>query len=237
MKIVPSLAILAALVGSGSGVPHVRAADEDGVAVAIIYDTSGSMKQTVRNSKGGTSPKYVVANRALASIARQFQAFATNSASGTPRKIYAGLFIFSGDSATEAVKFGPFNATPFEEFAKSFSSPAGDTPLGNSLNVAARAVLNSPLSRKHVLIITDGENTKGPLPSVVMPRLKKQAEEKQSTLSIHFVAFDVAAKVFDSVKKQGATVVAATDEATLNTQLQFILQKKILLEDEEPAKK
>ena len=51
------------------------------------------------------------------------------------------------------------------------------------------------------------------------------------------VAFDVAAKAFDLVKKQGATVVAATDEATLNTQLQFILQKKILLEDEEPAKK
>jgi uncharacterized glyoxalase superfamily protein PhnB len=70
-----------------------------------------------------------------------------------------------------------------------------------------------------------------------MPRLKKQAEEKQSTLSVHFVAFDVAAKAFDSVKKQGATVVAAADEGTLNIQLQFILQKKILLEDEEPAKK
>jgi uncharacterized glyoxalase superfamily protein PhnB len=237
MKIVPSLAILAALVASGPGVPHVRAADEDGVAVAIIYDTSGSMKQAVRNAKGGTSPKYVIANRALASIARQIQAFATNSASGTPRKIYAGLFIFNGDSATEAVKFGPFNPGPFEEFAKSFSSPGGNTPLGNSLNVAARAVMNSPLSRKHVLIITDGENTTGPPPSAVMPRLKKQAEEKQSTLSVHFVAFDVAAKAFDSVKKQGATVVAANDEATLFTQLQFILQKKILLEDEEPAKK
>jgi hypothetical protein len=237
MKIVPSLAILAVLNAWGLVVPHSRAADEDGVAVAIIYDTSGSMKQTVRNAKGGTSPKFVIANRALASIAKQIQAFATNSASSTPRKIHAGLFIFSGDSATEAVGFGPFNAAPFEEFAKTFSSPGGDTPLGNSLTVAARAVLNSPLSRKHVLIITDGENTKGPPPSLVMPRLKKQAEEKHSTLSVHFVAFDVSAKAFDSVKKQGATVVAATDEATLNTQLQFILQKKILLEDEEPAKK
>ena len=50
-------------------------------------------------------------------------------------------------------------------------------------------------------------------------------------------AFDVDAKVFDPVKKLGATVVGAADETQLNNQLQFILQKKILLEEEEPAKK
>jgi hypothetical protein len=237
MKIVSSLAILAALIALGPVSLRVRAADEDGVAVAILYDTSGSMKQPVRDAKGGSSPKYVIANRALISIAHQIQGFATNSATGSARNIQAGLFIFNGDSATEAVHFGPFNPAPFEEFAKSFSTPGGNTPLGNSLNVAARAVLGSSLSRKHVLVITDGENTAGPPPALVMPRLKKQAEEKHSTLSVHFVAFDVAAKVFDSVKKQGATVVGAADEKQLNNQLQFILQKKILLEDEEPPKK
>ena len=45
------------------------------------------------------------------------------------------------------------------------------------------------------------------------------------------------AKVFDPLKKLGATVVGAADEKQLNSQLEFILQKKILLEDEEPAKK
>src|SRR5205085_3637620 len=139
--------------------------------------------QSVRNASGGSSPKYVIANRALISIARELQRFATNSATGSARKIEAGLFIFSGDSATAAVQFGPFNAAPFEDWAKSFSNPGGNTPLGNSLNVAARAVLNSPLTRKHVLIITDGENTTGPTPASVMPRLKKQAEEKHSVLS------------------------------------------------------
>jgi len=54
---------------------------------------------------------------------------------------------------------------------------------------------------------------------------------------VHFIAFDVDAKVFASVKKQGATVVSASDEKQLNSQLEFILQKKILLEDEEPPKK
>ena len=237
MKFIPSLAILAALVALEPVTASVRAADEDGVAVAILYDTSGSMKDPVRNATGGSSPKYVIANRALIAIARQIQSFATNAATGTPRKIQAGLFIFDGDSAREAVKFGPFDAAALEDWAKHFSKPSGNTPLGNSLTVAARAVLNSPLSRKHVLIITDGMNTAGPPPSAVLPRVKKQAEQKQTGLSVHFVAFDVDAKVFDAVKKQGATVVAASDEKQLDTQLQFILQKKILLEEEEPPKK
>jgi hypothetical protein len=46
----------------------------------------------------------------------------------------------------------------------------------------------------------------------------------------------VAAKVFDPVKKLGATVVGAADEKQLNTQLDYILQKKILLEEEDPPK-
>jgi hypothetical protein len=38
------------------------------------------------------------------------------------------------------------------------------------------------------------------------------------------------------LKRQGVTVVGAADEQQLNSQLQFILQQKILLEDEEPSK-
>ena len=88
-----------------------------------------------------------------------------------------------------------------------------------------------------MLVITDGINTAGPDPASVMPRLMQLAEQKRTTLSVHFVAFDVNAKVFEGVKKLGATVVSAADEAQLNRQLEFILQKKILLEDEEPPRK
>jgi len=236
MKIILSLAVLTALAALEQGTT-CRAAEEDGVALAIIYDTSGSMNEPVRDSTGKPSPKYVVANRALAAVAKQIQAFASGGAAGAPRKVQAGLFVFSGNSARQAVKFGPFDAAALEEFARTFSSPNGNTPLGNALGVATRTVLDSPLSRKHVLIITDGLNTEGPAPEVVMPGLKRQAEEKHASLSVHFVAFDVDAKQFNSVKKLGATVVGAADEKQLNTQLEYILQRKILLEEEEPAKK
>jgi hypothetical protein len=237
MKMISSWMLMAVLVAPGQSATTVSAAEEEGVAVAIVYDTSGSMKEAVRDSTGKPAPKFVIANRALIEIAKQIQTFASNTASSAPRKVQAGLYIFSGVGAKEAIKFGPFDAAAIQAWANNFSDPNGNTPLGKSLETAGQAVLNSPLSRKHVLVITDGMNTSGPPPAAVMPKLKLQAEQKQTVLSVHFVAFDVDAKVFDPVKKLGATVVSAADEKQLNTQLQFIMQRKILLEEEEPKKK
>lgn len=234
MKYVPLVAVLFAL--AMAALTPQSARSEEGVALAIIYDTSGSMKDAVRDQNGKPAPKYVIANRALIAIARQIQSFATNSGSGAPRKIEAGIFVFDRNTAREALKFGPFDERAIEAWANNFSNPSGNTPLGNALRVASRAVMKSPLSHKHVLIITDGLNTVGPKPEEVLPKLKQEAQDKGG-LSVHFVAFDVDAKVFAPVKKLDATVVAAADEKQLNTQLQFILQRKILLEEEETPKK
>src|SRR3989442_12428240 len=231
------IGVLAALAMLGIGSPNLRAAEEDGVALAILYDTSGSMKDAVPDKDRKPAPKYLIANRALIAIAKQVQTFATNASSGAARRIDAGLFIFNSPGAREVVKFGPFDASAIENWARTFANPSGNTPLGNALNAAAQATLKSPLSRKHVLVITDGLSNTGPAPAAVMPKLKQQTEQEHTQLSVHFVAFDVDAKVFDPVKKLGATVVGAADETQLNSQLQFILQKKILLEEEEPAKK
>ncbi|SPE50448.1 exported hypothetical protein [Verrucomicrobia bacterium] len=213
------------------------AAETDGVALAIIYDTSGSMGQTVPDKNGRRVPKYIIANRALMAIARELESFATNTAGGAPRSIQAGLFTFHQRAAKQVVPFGPLNAAAIIEWAKGFSDPHGDTPLGNALRAAGQTVLNSPLSRKHVLVITDGINTSGPPPEEVLPRLKDRAEQAHTALSVHFIAFDVDAAVFAPVKKLGATVVGAADEKQLESQLQFIMQRKILLEEEEPKPK
>ena len=234
IRLITSLGTLAVIVATPL---QLVVAQEDALALAIVYDTSGSMKEQVRDRNGKLSPKYVIANRALEAISNRIQTFATNAATGGRRTIHAGLFVFDGAGAKQAVKFGPFEASTFQRWAQSFSSPEGGTPLGNALTAAGQTVLNSGLPRKHVLVITDGINTVGPDPAAVMPRLSRLAEQKQNRLSVHFVAFDVNAKVFDGIKKLGATVVGASDETQLNSQLEFILQKKILLEDEEPPAK
>ena len=211
------------------------AGEDEGVAVAIVYDTSGSMRESVRTATGTSAPKYRIANRALASIVDRMQSFATNNASASgPRTIHSGLFIFSGNDSKEAVRFGPFDAAAMRAWIKNYAGPDSGTPLGVTLERASQAVLKSKLARKHVVVVTDGINTVGPEPATVMARLKQQAARESSAISIHFVAFDVDAKVFDPVKKLGATVVGASNEEQLNAQLGFIFEKKILLEDEEP---
>jgi hypothetical protein len=236
MKTVSSLAVLAVLAILLPGTPSF-AAQEEGVALAIVYDTSGSMMDSVADKAGRSTPKYVIANRALVAVASQIQAFVTNAPSGAPRKVEAALLTFEGDGARQAIKFGPFDAAAITRWAGQFSTPSGNTPLGNALTAAGQAVLQSSLSHKHVLVITDGMNTAGPKPEETLPTLQRKATQQTASVSVHFIAFDVAAKVFDPIRKLGATVVSASDEKQLNSQLDYILQHKILLEDEEPKKK
>ncbi len=237
MKISPAVLFLMTVACLGPNLPRIAAAEEDGVALAIVYDTSGSMRDPVHDKDGHLSPKYVIANRALINIAKQIQTFVTNHSADAPVNIQAGLYTFDNASIREVIKFGPFDPDAIEKWASDFSTPGGGTPLGNALKKAAHVVLQSPLSRKHILIITDGVNTAGPPPATVLPQLNQEAEKKQTGFSVHFVAFDVDAREFDGVKKQGATVVGAADETQLDTQLNFILQNQILLEKAEPTKK
>lgn len=236
MKRIWLIAFCTVVAALSLGAGQASAADEDGVAIAIVYDTSGSMKETVQDESGRPAPKYQVANRALIAIAGRIQAFATNSAAG-PRKINAALFVFQNDKPRRALPFGPFDAEALTRWARGFSNPAGGTPLGNALAVAGRETLGSGLTRKHVLIITDGLNTVGPDPAATLPGLQREAGQKGTSVSVHFVAFDVDAKAFDKVKQLGATVVGAANATQLNEQLGFILEKKILLEEEEPPQK
>jgi hypothetical protein len=231
MKMISSLAVITVLL-LGGALSRCAAGETNGVALAIVYDTSGSMNESVPGQDGKPTPKYRIANQALIAVTRQIQAFITNAPAGETRRVEAGVFIFQGDGAQAVIPFGPFNPQAIEDWAKQFSQPGGNTPLGNALNTAGKAALNSPLSHKHVLIITDGMNTAGPAPERVLPALQEKAAKKGAAVSVHFIAFDTDAKVFGAVKKQGATVLGAGNETQLNVQLSDILQHKILLEAE-----
>ena len=207
---------------------------EDGIALAFIYDNSGSMRETVPDGQGGQSRKEVIAKRALGGIIDRLQAFSAGSAGSEPRNLQTALVIFGDGHAAMALPLSKFNPAQLKRRLDRVES-GGSTPLGEALRLGSLTVLRSNLSRKHVLVITDGINTTGPDPVAVLPPLQKQAERQGSAFSVHFVAFDVEAKVFDPVKKLGVSVLGAADEKQLNTQLEFILEKKILLEREEPA--
>lgn len=225
------LGLLLLALGS-SPTPLAQPSPREGVAMAIVYDTSGSMLQKVRDSQGGTTPKQVIARRALRAVIDRLDAL-TSAKQPNPLTLHAGLVTFRGDRAQAAIPFGPFAARSFRTWLGQEDKILAGTPLGDAVRVAGQMVLDSPLPRKHVLVITDGINTKGPDPAAILPKLQEAAAAKDTRLAIHFVAFDLNAAVFTSVRNLGATVVSAADEVELSAQLEFIMQKKILLEEEE----
>ena len=211
------------------------AAFEDGIAVAIVYDTSGSMNEPTKLRTGGFAQKYVVANDALRSIIDRLESWAKGGSPGSPRRVDAGLYVFSGDEGRAVVPMGPLDARSLRDWVGGFEKPDGPTPLGETLAMAGRAVLRSRLSKKHVLVVTDGESNRGLTPAKALGKLSRLAGAWKTSVSTHVVAFDVNAAVFEAIKAQGATLLSASNEAQLNEQLTFLLEKKILLEDEEPA--
>ena len=196
-------------------------ADVPQVALAIVYDTSGSMRDAVRDVAGKGAPKYTIGNRALLAVIDRLDKFARTN----PDQLTVGLFVFDGRDGREAVRLRKFDAGELRIWAKSLTAPRGPTPLGPAVQLAVDSLLAIDARQRHVLVITDGENTAGPDPAAVISRL-----DKKSAVSFHFIAFDVNATAFRAIKELGATVVSAADEKELNAQLEFILEEKILLE-------
>jgi hypothetical protein len=207
-------------------VPARPAAWVEGVALAVVYDTSGSMKEPVADGRGGTAPKYVLANAALGKIVDDIEAWRAAAPKDAPRRVEATLVTF-GD---RGIPLGPFDAAAFRAFAAGFDSPGGPTPLGNAMLAAGRALVRSDLQSKHVLVVTDGRNTDGATPEAAMDALARDASSRSCGLSVHFVAFDVDAGVFSGVRAKGASVVGASDGGQLDQRLRSILEEEILLE-------
>jgi hypothetical protein len=194
------------------------------LALVVIYDGSGSMREDVKDSQGKHSAKYLVANNAVNVIARKIDDYIA----AKQIDIDAALIYFKDGFIKTGVPMQTFKAQSFTAWAAGFNRPSGDTPIGNAINAARKELEKSKALKKHILIITDGANTAGPAPETVVADMNA----KKEPVSVYFVAFDVSASVFSGVKNKGALVVSAADAGQLNMQIDMLLGKKILLEAE-----
>ena len=71
----------------------------------------------------------------------------------------------------------------------------GGTPIGNAMITAKRALDATGLTRRHLLVVTDGENTDGFAPERVAAAIGRRPDAERP--SIYFVAFDVEANRFE----------------------------------------
>jgi hypothetical protein len=204
---------------------------KDGIAAAILIDTSGSMNQKVKDADGVQRPKIDIARRAALDIVGQFDKYARDH-NGQP--ILLGIYEFSdrdrGPLCRPVVNLSAPDLNASRE-AIARMKAQGDTPIGDAMIVAKRALDAGGLSRRHILVITDGENTKGYSPEDVTRVISSQSEIDRA--SIYFVAFDVAAAKFNSVRDSGGLVLAASNETDLQGTLNYLLTGKILAEQPE----
>ena len=213
--------------------PRGRAANEEasapyqsdveegiGAAVAILVDTSGSMRDA---APGDSRPKYVVAQEALEAMLDATDAFVAKRPE-FPIKI--GIYSFSSyvrvlrpiQLYDRAAVRGALAAVP---------RPGGGTAIGEALREARPDLYRTGVFRKYMLVVTDGENTSGRSPDDVAREIWRKSD---GAVQFYFVAFDTSPEKFSFLKDVGGDVIPAGTGAELRQALDGIYQGKILAE-------
>ena len=200
----------------------------EGLAAAIVIDVSGSMRDSVEGTAGTREPKIEIARRAGRDLVEQFARYADEHGDET---VLLGLYEFSErDNQPDCRAIIPMSVPDRTRAAAALARmrPDGGTPIGQAMIIAKRELDMTGLSRRHLLLVTDGENTDGFPPDRVAAAIARRPEAERP--SIYFVAFDIAASRFDAVRNNGGLVLAAANARQLNETLDTLLRGKILIE-------
>ncbi|MCG3136815.1 MAG: hypothetical protein HJJLKODD_00651 [Phycisphaerae bacterium] len=192
-------------------------------AVMILLDTSGSMENSVSAAGGEQGAKSEFARQALKQI---FDYTATWQKSHPDKVLLVGLSTFSS-AVTTQYALQEFSGVETNQILAQVPRPAGGTAIGLALQSGYEALYQSGCVRKHIICITDGENTSGPAPARVARQLYQQTGGE---VELHFIAFDISARYFSFVPEVSGHVVEAASGAILQQQLSYIYEKQILAE-------
>ena len=208
--------------------PTGAAAAREGLAAAIVVDVSGSMKDKVVGQGGKREEKIAIARRAALDLVDQFVGYARDH---QDEPVQLGIFEFSrrrGDPDCRPVI--PMGPPAHSQAASAIAglSADGGTPIGEAMITAKLALDGTGLTRRHLLVITDGENTDGVAPDRVATAINKRPDAERP--AIYFVAFDVEASRFASVRDAGGLILSAANATELNDTLDALLRGKILVE-------
>ena len=206
--------------------PGVEA--RDGLAAAILIDVSGSMREKVAGRDGSSERKIDIAQRAALDLVDQFASYARDH---QDEAVQLGLYEFSRRGGEPDCRTVIAMGAPDRERAASAIAKLeadGGTPIGGAMITAKRALDATGLARRHLLVVTDGENTDGVEPERVAAGINKRPDAERP--AIYFVAFDVDASRFKGVRDAGGLVLPAANATELNTTLDALLRGKILVE-------
>jgi Mg-chelatase subunit ChlD len=201
-----------------------------GAAVAILVDTSGSMREKV---PGDSRPKYVIAQEAIENMLDATDAFVAKRP-GFPIKV--GVYSFSSGVRTLR-PIQAYDRAAIKAALANLPRPGGGTAIGEAMREARPDLYRAGVFRKYLLVVTDGENTSGRRPDRVAEDIWRKS---QGAVQIYFVAFDTSPDKFAFLKDVGGDVIGAGTGPDLRAALDGIYKGKILAEapgaEREPGK-
>ena len=213
--------------------PYQASVDEGlGAAVAILIDTSGSMRE---KAAGDNRPKYVVAHEAIEAMLDATDAF-VKKRPDFPIKV--GIYSFSSNVRTLR-PIQSYDRAAIRQALDDLPRPGGGTAIGEALREARPDLYRAGVFRKYLLVVTDGDNTSGRDPEAVAREIFSKS---QGAVQVYFVAFDTTPQKFAFLKEVGGDVIGAGTGDELHKALDGIYQGKILAEapdagEREPARK
>lgn len=201
--------------------PYQATVDEGlGAAIAILFDTSGSMDET---APGDNRRKHEVALEAVEQML-----LATEEVVKARPDFPVKVGIYKFDSSPEVVlPIQPYDRAAVQSALASMPGPGGGTGIGDAMAMARADLYQSGVFRKYLLVITDGENTEGRSPEQVGREIHRRS---QGAVQIYFVAFDTSPEKFGFLKEIQGDVIAANGGDQLRAALSEIYQGKILAE-------
>jgi Mg-chelatase subunit ChlD len=189
----PAPAAPAAVAPSSSPpAPAATAPVQSGVAIAIVFDTSGSMKgerlDAVKAAwKGTFAPKLAAYQKALDRLET-----VVVRCGGHDAEVISPLAHYDG-GAVDGVVAG--------------LSAGGGTPLGESLKLAYAQVVLSPRERKHIFVLTDGQANGSVAPRAVLQAMKDRGEK----IKVWLVGFHSDRGFYKDFEDLGGKVLMADD--------------------------
>lgn len=201
---------------------------KDGIAVALLIDTSGSMQSRVAEAGGGNESKLFIAERSVVEIVKVGE---EHRRKNPEHPLVIGIYEFSARSNQPNVRTvcppAELSAQSAELALKKLRA-SGGTPIGDAMILAKQDLDKLGYKKMHLLVLTDGENTYGYQPGDVAEVVSTLPEDHRA--SVYFVAFDTDAKLFEPVRNAGGLVLSAANAQELRDSLGYVFTGKILAE-------
>ena len=202
-------------------VPYQAEIEEGlGAAVAILIDTSGSMREP---SAWRWRPKHLVARDALETMLAPTDAFVARRPD-FPIKI--GLYSFSSE-VRRLRRVQPYERAAIGAGPGALPRPGGGTAIGEALAGRVEISIARACSGNIFWSLTDGENTSGRRPDEMAPRDLEQEPRRRADL-LRGLRYQPGE--FGFLKEAGGDVFGAGTGGELLAALDGIYQGRILAE-------